>query len=121
MLRGHQINDRISLELGRRVAAELRSRPEEVLKLARGNLLRWKQRNADAPGLVRCYDEWLAVLDLPVEEICEILTAETDESQRLRQNSPFPGVIPFDEVRAIKERIWAEARGPEAPPSPPRI
>lgn len=117
MLRGHAVNDRISLELGRRVAEELRSRPDEVLEQARGNIRRWKQRNADAPGLIRCYDEWLALLALPAEEICAILTAETDESQRLRQNSPFAGVIPFDEVWEIKRRIWAlRDNSPATPP-----
>lgn len=108
MLRGHEINDRISLELNRRVAAGLPHRPD-WLELARRNLLRWKDRNRDAPGLIRCYDEWLVLLDLPIEEICAILTAETDESQRLRTNSPFAGALSPQEVWAIKRQVRNDA------------
>jgi len=73
------------------------------------------ERNASAAGLVRCYQEWLAILDRPVDEIQAILLAETDEGQRLRQSSPFAGVVPFREVWAIKreirERMTSEQAG----------
>jgi hypothetical protein len=101
----HSYQDRVSLELARMIAAELTARPEWIAK-ARDNLDRWSRFNAGAPSLLRCYDEWRALLDLPVAEVCAVLTAETDEGQRLRQNSPFPGVIPFvGTVLDVKRRI----------------
>jgi len=39
-----------------------------------------------------------------VVEIRAILTAETDEGQRLRRNSPFAGILSPGEVLEIKAR-----------------
>ncbi len=94
----------MSLEIGRRIAAGLPSRPEWIT-LARENLARWTARNHDAPGLLQAYAEWQAILERPLEEIVEILTAETDEGQRLRQNSPFPGALPYQEIWDIKRQM----------------
>jgi hypothetical protein len=98
---GHEIQDVASLEMAKRIAAGLPAHPE-WLELARDNLDRWTRLNANAPGLLRCYAEWRNLLELPVEEVCAILTAETDEGQRLRQNSPFAGVLSAREVWEIK-------------------
>ena len=97
----HSETDLVSLELARRVAERLRARPE-LLALARDNLARWSQRNAGTPSLLRCYAEWQAILQRPLEEICELLCAETDDGQRLRQSSPFAGVLSPAEVWKIK-------------------
>jgi len=103
-LRGmsHHALDTASLEMARRIAAGLGTHPE-WLTHARNNLQRWQSRNADAPGLVRCYQEWLAILDLPVDEIRRRLVDPSEEGQRLRQSSPFAGVLPPREVWAIKK------------------
>jgi hypothetical protein len=101
---GHDFQDRVSLEIARRIASELPVRPEWV-KLARENLDRWSERNSGSMSLLRCYAEWRAILDRPVAEICAILTASTDEGQRLRQNSPFAGALAPREVWDIKDRL----------------
>ena len=76
------------------------------LEQARGNLRRWMARNGAAPGLRRCYEEWLEILDRqPFEKILELLHAEDDEARRLRQNSPFVGILSPAEVWAIKRRF----------------
>jgi len=93
----------MSRELARRIAEGLRDHPEWI-ELARGNLERWSTRNKDSPSLLRCYAEWQAILARPVGEICAVLTADTDEGQRLRQNSPFAGVLTPAEVWEIKRR-----------------
>jgi hypothetical protein len=99
----HSETDRVSLEIARRVAERLQAHPE-LLEVARGNLARWSQRNADSPSLLRCYAEWEAILSRPLDDIRGLLCAETDESQRLRQNSPFAGVLSPAEVWEIKSR-----------------
>lgn len=99
----HEHQDRVSLEIARRIASELPSRAD-WLELARQNLDRWSRLNRDAPGLLHCYAEWRALLDRPLTEICELLTAKTDEGQRLRQNSPFAGVLTPETVWEIKRR-----------------
>lgn len=100
----HSTIDQVSLELARRTAEQLHSRPE-VLDLARANLARWKRLNAASPSLLRCYSEWENILSQPVAEICELLCSGSDEAQRLRQNSPFAGALPPGEVWAVKSRF----------------
>ena len=105
---GHEIQDQVSLELARRVVAGLPQHPE-WLEQARTNLERWSEQNQNAPSLLRCYAEWRELLSRPVEEICSALTAETEEGQRLRHNSPFAGVLPPEEVWEIKSRLRRHA------------
>ncbi len=101
--------DEISFALAELVAKGLPEHPEWI-DVARGNLDRWERRNADAPGLVHCYREWRAILELPVPEVCRVLTLRDDEGQRLRQSNPFAGVIPQSVVLDIKRRYKDAAR-----------
>ena len=100
----HQLIDTVSLELGRRTASELRRHPE-WLNLARSNLERWTRQNGGVPALRQSYEEWRVLLSRSLDEVCSVLTAETEEGQRLRQNSPFAGVLPPREVWEIKARL----------------
>jgi hypothetical protein len=106
---GHELQDRVSLEMASRIAAALPQHPEWV-ELARENLKRWSLRNRNAPSLLRCYSEWSALLERPADEIRSILTEESDTGRRLRQNSPFAGALSPQEVWDIKERARHEAR-----------
>jgi len=119
----HRYHDQVSLELASIVAAGLAAHPE-WLALARNNLRRWSERNADAPSLLRCYAEWDKILDRPLDQIVATLLDPSDNGQRLRTNSPFAGVIAFEEVLDIKQRIRNEMKaaerivdGPEIPPA----
>lgn len=100
----HEDHDRFGLELAKRVAADLVDHPEWV-ELARANLDRWSHLNRQSPSLLRCYEEWRRILNLPVTDICSILIAMTEEGQRLRQSSPFVGIFPPAEIWALKRRI----------------
>jgi hypothetical protein len=100
----HSETDQVSLELARRIAEKLRRQPE-VIEAARDNLVRWSRQNAAAPSLLRCYAEWQNILSRPVEEICALLCSASDEAQRLRQNSPFAGVLAPAEVWEVKARF----------------
>ena len=100
----HELTDEISLELGRRVAARLRQQPE-LLRFGRDNLDRWTRLNANAPSLLRCYAEWREILKRPLEEICDLLSSDSEEARRLRQNSPFAGVLNAQEVWGLKQHF----------------
>lgn len=100
----HSFQDAVSLEMARRIANGLPRHPE-WLEFARTNLNRWIRQNSDAPSLLRCYDEWRELVEQPVAEICRILTAQTEEGQRIRQNSPFAGILAPTEVWEIKRRL----------------
>jgi len=99
----HEVQDSISFELAQRIASGLPQHPEWIV-FARANLERWSRVNSNSPSLLRCYDEWRKLLQRNVSEICATLIAETDDGQRLRQNSPFAGVLAPDEVWEIKSR-----------------
>lgn len=100
----HATIDRVSLELARQVAERVRLHPD-LVDAARANLVRWSRQNAFASPLLQCYAEWQDILSRPVDEVCDLLCSETDEGQRLRQNSPFVGVLSPAEVWAIKSRF----------------
>ena len=100
----HDLQDAISFELARRVVVRLRASPG-LLDVAHDNVTRWSRQNADAPSLLRCYAEWRNILNRPLDEVCDLLCAETEEARRLRQNSPFAGVLPPAEVWSIKAAL----------------
>ena len=100
----HELLDEISLELGRRTAAQLRQQPS-LLQLAHDNLTRWSHRNASSPSLLLCYSQWRDILKRSLDEICDVLCGDTEESRQLRQNSPFAGVLDPREVWEIKQRF----------------
>ena len=107
-LMSHRINDEIGLELGRRVAERLEAEPE-LIGIALTNLDNWSIRNAKVSSLLRCYAEWRAILKRPLGEICELLRSDAEEARRLRQNSPFVGVLSPREVWEIKRAIRQHA------------
>jgi hypothetical protein len=100
----HSEIDQVSLELARRVADRLRLNPE-LLEIARANLARWSRQNASVGSLLRNYAEWEDILSRPVDEICDVLCSDAEDAQRLRQNSPFVGVLTPAEVWDIKSRF----------------
>jgi hypothetical protein len=104
----HEIQDAISLALARSVAARLRESPA-LLEVARANLSRWSRQNSGSPSLLRCYAEWQGLLGRSIDEICDLLCAETDDAQRLRQNSPFAGILSPAQVWEIKNQFRRRA------------
>lgn len=100
-------HDRVSLEIARDIVRELPTRPEWI-DLARGNLARWRRANHDAPGLLRCYEEWEALLQQPIEAICRALLEQSPDGERRRHNSPFAGALPPRVIWDIKRRVRDE-------------
>ena len=92
--------DSFSLVLHRTVAEKLRQDAKAVLHLAQDNLNRWLKKNKNSALL-----EWQKILETRTpEEICKIISQDTDEGQRLRSSSPFAGVL----SEAEREKIWSE-------------
>ena len=98
----HQIREKQSLEIHRRIAEILRTDPERVLGKARQNLRKWSAVRSDAASTV-VFSEWLELLDdLTPAEVAEFLISESERAVRMRQSSPFAGVLSPQEVWAIK-------------------
>ncbi len=104
----HQQLDRRSLELAREIARRLLANPS-LIQVARENLSRWQMHPGPGIALHRCYLEWTELLDrLTVPEIAELLQRDDEEGARLRQNSPFVGVLSPEEVWQIKRNFKPE-------------
>ena len=105
--RPHEWVDRRSLALARAVADKLKAAPE-LLDVARGNLARWLSASGDAP--LPAHLEWQQILQTqPVGKIVELLQADTEEARRLRQSSPFAGLLSPQERWRILEDYEAQA------------
>jgi hypothetical protein len=92
----HEWIDQRSLALERAVAAMIRSQPE-LIERAKMTLARWiAQRQPDVPIALL---EWQDVFEKStVEEILDFISQDSEKARRLRQSSPFCGILP-NEVR----------------------
>jgi hypothetical protein len=97
--RTHEWIDRRSLALHEAVAGKLQQQPD-LLQKAKTNLTRWiQQRQPTIPAVLR---EWQRILETwPIEKILELLRSSDQEARRLRQSSPFCGILSAEERVAI--------------------
>jgi hypothetical protein len=98
----HRIREMQSLAMHRRIAVLLAERPDVVIGKALGNLARWMEGLpvAEVPTV---YLEWKEMLSVKnPNEIAMILISEDEDAVRLRQSSPFAGVLDAREVWRIK-------------------
>lgn len=98
----HQQIDQRSILLHRAVAQKIRENPD-LLAIARDNLSRWV-----ALGGPRTYwTEWEALLAGPLEALLAFMVSPAEEARRLRQCSPFAGILPPRERWRIYESFAA--------------
>lgn len=94
-------NDRFKLLLDRFVARRLGSDPDMIIR-ARHYLL--QQRESGRPEWNWWIDEWLEILNRPVEEIRRDITKTTDKWKQLRNVSPLGLVSGLDFFQDIAWR-----------------
>jgi hypothetical protein len=100
-----------SLWLNRAVAARVARDPVAILARARQNLDRF-ERIHEGTSVTTWLERWRRVLDDGPEAVMEVLTSTAPDASELRQNSPFPGVLPEDERRAVLDSFtdyWSRA------------
>ena len=98
-MRSHQWIDERSLALHEAVAAKLQAEPQ-LLEVARANLRRWLAANSSAP-----LREWQRLLDtLALPQLLQLLRSQDEQAARLRQSSPFAGLLTPAERQAILSR-----------------
>ena len=82
------------------VIARKIERDPQLLEIARGNLERWiAARGYDTPAWL----EWREILDQPWQTVAAIMTEPSENGARLRQSSPFCGILTQQE----RARIYA--------------
>ena len=103
-MKDHRLIDERSLAFDRLIAAKLRSQPALVEK-ARANLTRWlKTCSAGAkPALL----EWQRLLTGPFDELLALMEATDERATRLRQSSPFCGLLTEEERLGIIREFQA--------------
>jgi hypothetical protein len=109
----HDRLDARSLALHELVARKIEASPA-LLDKARANLRRWRQAS-DSPSLA--FVEWERILSSPLEKVLTLLVERSERATRLRQSSPFCGILTEAERRAIYESYSTRAYHPRGEPN----
>ena len=105
-MRTHQEIDRRSLALVRAIVAAIDSDSERKgLEKARENCSRW-YRDDRSPAIA----EWIGILKQDWPRIRKVLLDEGEEGRRLRQSSPFCGILSPRERWAIYKRFQPQSK-----------
>jgi len=104
-LSDHRRLDERSLALHQLVAQKVQAVPA-LLDKARENMRRWQEASG-SPSLA--YAEWEQILSAPVDEVAAFLAERSERATRLRQSSPFAGILTEAERRAIYESYSTRA------------
>jgi hypothetical protein len=108
----HQRLDERSLALHRLVAEKVLAAPA-LLDTARGNVRRWRQRHGGAsPALA----EWEEILTGTPGQVTRFLVERSERATRLRQSSPFTGILTEPERLAIYESYSTRTYHPRRQP-----
>lgn len=95
----HNRLDERSLALHRLVAEKVVADPA-LLDKARGNMRRWQENHGSlSPALA----EWDRILSGPADQVARFLVERSEKATRLRQSSPFTGILTEPERLAIYE------------------
>jgi hypothetical protein len=100
----HRLLEARSLAMHAVIARKI-ERDRRLLDVPRNNLKRWRKRWAtDVP---KWFAEWQEILRRPWPEIAALITEPSEEAARLRQSSPFAGVLSAGERERIYEAFRA--------------
>ena len=100
-MRTHQEIDRRSLALARAIALKIDGDPDHAgLRKAQETCSRWISIGAGVAAA-----EWQAILKRPWHEVRAVLLEDSEEGRRLRQSSPFCGVLSVRERTEIYRRF----------------
>ncbi len=99
---GHRRAEVVDLAVHRLLLQDL---DERAIAIAR-----WQLEAAADDGVLHAVwaERWRALLDLVPRELSAVIAADTAEGARLRQTSPFKGLVPHEDRRALMRHL-AEA------------
>jgi hypothetical protein len=102
----HRIVEARSLAMHCLIAQKIERDPA-LLKRVRQTIETWRARYAsDGDGVPRALDEWQLILREPWPVIAALMTDTGERGTRLRQSTPFAGVLTAEE----RERVYAAFR-----------
>jgi hypothetical protein len=103
----HKRIEERSLALHKEIARRLEKNPQ-LLQLAKGNLIRWIARDGETP----VWREWSDILKGPLSLVLNVLLSTDERGARLRQSSPFCGILSPRERWKIYESFTIRAYYP---------
>ena len=91
--------DERSLAMDKVIARKIKKDPS-LLCIAKENLENWRKQYEELPGW---WKEWERILSWKLDRILTFLVSKSDRARRLRQSSPFVGILTNEERLAIYE------------------
>jgi hypothetical protein len=103
----HELLDDRSLEMDRVIAAKIRLKPE-LVKIALANIRRWLANPDYSESNRQAILEWKEIIETTnVAALITLLKSRSEEARRLRQSSPFCGILTPGERQAIFRKYEA--------------
>ncbi len=100
----HRVLEARSLALHCRIAQKIARNPS-LVDIARRNVAAWRRK---AAGEVPQYlVEWQRILERPWPQVAALITEQSENAARLRQSSPFAGVLTASERKRIYDAFRA--------------
>jgi hypothetical protein len=109
----HSRLDERSLAMHQLIAKKVQADPA-LLDKARHNMRRWRDSDG-GPRLALA--EWEEILRGPVDQVAQFLSERSERATRLRQSSPFAGILTEAERRAIYESYSTRTYHPRGEPN----
>jgi len=100
----HKRIEERSLRLHKEIARRLQEDPQ-LLRIAKGNLTRWIARGGETP----VWREWSEIIEGPLSQVLSVLLSSDERGARLRQSSPFSGILSPGERWKIYESYTIRA------------
>ncbi len=103
-MKDHRLIDERSLAFHSLIAEKLRVAPV-LVGHAQENIIRWQRDCSERarPTLL----EWQALLEGPLDDLLSVLTSPDERATRLRQSSPFAGLLSSKERMTIIREFQA--------------
>lgn len=109
----HSRLDERSLAMHKLVARKVLADPA-LLDKARENVRRWQQTDG-GPSLA--LSEWERILSGPAAQVAQFMEERSERAARLRQSSPFVGILTETERQSIYESYSARTYHPGRQPN----
>lgn len=104
----HEFLDALALEQFKETARRISADPA-LIEFARANIRRWIAKSGYHPGENRSLMEWQALLQREnLSLLLRVMTDPGEDAIRMRQSSPFAGILSADDRERIIDRVTGE-------------
>jgi hypothetical protein len=103
----HEVLEDRSLEMDRVIADKIRANPK-LVRIALANIERWLANPDYSESNQQAVLEWKRIIEnSSLDALLTLLQSSSEEARRLRQSSPFCGILTAEERAAILRKYEA--------------